>query len=83
MRDHWRDEANCKGKSGLIFFPDHRILNEARWDIPRAFCDECVVRQDCLDMVLQYEDTDDRWGMFGGLTPVERREVRYKRKGLK
>lgn len=83
MRDHWRDEANCRGQSGAIFFPDHRILNEARWDIPRTFCAECVVRQDCLEMVLKYEDTDDRWGMFGGLSPAERREVRYARKGLK
>lgn len=83
MRDHWRDEAKCKGQSGAIFFPDHRIFNEARWDIPRAFCNECVVREDCLEMVLKYEDTDDRWGMFGGLSPAERREVRYKRKGLK
>ncbi len=80
MRDHWRDEAKCKGFSASVFFPDHRILNEARWDIPRAICLQCPVSEECLAMVLVYESTDDRWGMFGGLTPAERREVRLKAK---
>ena len=79
-RDHWREDAACKGKAGTIFYPDHRIMNDLRWDIPRLICADCTVKTQCLEMVLKFEDTDDRWGMFGGLTPAERREVRYKRR---
>lgn len=79
-RDHWREDAACKGKAGTIFYPDHRIVNDIRWEVPRKICADCSVKIQCLEMVLKYEDTDDRWGMFGGLTPAERREIRYKKR---
>ena len=79
-REHWREDARCKGKPSSIFFPDHRILNEHRWDIAKAICNECPVWRDCLNMVLPFEDALDKWGMFGGLTPAERREMRHNKR---
>ena len=29
-----------------------------------------------MDLVMELETVDDRWGMFGGLTPSERRRAR-------
>lgn len=78
-RHYWQEDAACRKMAGSIFFPDHRILNDDRWDIPRLVCADCVVKSECLEMVLKFEDTDDKWGMFGGKTPAERRVIRDER----
>ena len=75
-REHWSESAACRGKKGSVFFPDHRTLNEHRYDEALAICANCSVRQDCLDMVIVLEDTDDRWGVFGGMTPPQRAKLR-------
>lgn len=76
----WWEKAACLGASPDIFFP-HDILANDRWDRARAFCEACPVHFYCLDEALGYEDHEDRWGMFGGMTPGERRVVRdYRRR---
>lgn len=77
MRDHWTDDALCKGKQTMIFFPAYTHSLD-RWLVPKSFCANCTVQIECLNLVLHLEDTDDRWGMFGGLTPEQRRDVRKK-----
>lgn len=81
-REHWSQSAACRGKKTSVFFPDHRILNEHRYDEALAICANCSVRQECLDMVIVLEDTDDRWGVFGGMTPPQRANLRRKLKEL-
>lgn len=75
----WRDDAACRDLDPVqavhIFFPHDRRAKD-RWDDAWAFCRNCKVHQECLDMILQTDAIDDKTGMFGGLTPEERRQVR-------
>ena len=84
-RSHWREKAACRGKPTVIFFPVSVLgvnANIIRWDEAKAICDTCNVVKQCLNMVLVFEDTDDKWGMYGGKTPQERRILRYEQKKL-
>jgi len=76
-RDHWREDAACVGLDGDIFFP-YRNNPETRWDEAKAICKRCRVKKQCLDLVINLEEHDDRWGVFGGLNPLERKELRIK-----
>ena len=85
-RDHWREAAACRGKAHTIFFPPTGIglaIYEKGWNDARAICATCTVTQQCLELVLAFPDTDDKWGMYGGKTPAERRVIRDQRFGLR
>lgn len=47
----------------------------AKW-----ICRRCRVRQRCLDWALTLPDDHDRYGVYGGLSPAERRAVRKQRR---
>jgi len=81
-REHWSEEASCRGKPASIFFPafSHSQNEETRWALARKVCAECPVTRECLYLVIELEDTDDKWGMFGGLTPEQRRDLRRRRR---
>lgn len=71
----WRDRAACIGQPADLFFPP-KPRTAANYKVARAICERCPVRQECSDLVMELETVDDRWGMFGGLTPSERRRAR-------
>jgi|694.fasta_scaffold57872_5 WhiB family redox-sensing transcriptional regulator len=71
----WRDNARCVGVPSDVFFPD--ALKETRFDAALKLCSECSVTDQCLNLVIGLDDVDDKWGVFGGLTPRQRRVVRY------
>ena len=76
----WRDKAACIGAPSDVFFP-HDTLANNRWEAALAYCRVCPVKGECLEMVLKLEDHEDKWGMFGGMTPGERRVIRdYRRR---
>lgn len=76
--DHkWRDLAECIGAPTEIFFPTSMSIY--RYDEAKMICGGCRVREQCLDSVMHLEDLEDRWGVFGGLTPPERAELRWKK----
>ena len=75
----WRDRAACISLETHIFFPRDAREPDA-YTAARSICAMCPVRKPCLQMVIGLEATDDKWGMFGGLTPVERRALRRKQK---
>lgn len=75
---HWREQAVCRGVDSEVFFPSKRGTGEERWDDARAICAFCPVRKQCLTLALGIEEHDDRWGMFGGKSPIERRALRHK-----
>ena len=78
--DHWVGDANCKGKPTIVFFPNLDRTNlSSRWLLAREICADCKVTEQCLSLVMGLEYTDDKWGMFGGLTPDERQQLREKR----
>lgn len=74
----WQRHAACRGHPTSVFFPDgtHR---DAAYAAAKQICAACVVREPCLELSDEFVATGDRNGVFGGLTPNERRELRHQR----
>jgi WhiB family redox-sensing transcriptional regulator len=71
----WRDDAACSNSDSELFFPiagEATPAGRAQYNEARAVCARCPVRADCLDYSI--ESGLDH-GMFGGMTPSERREL--------
>lgn len=78
-REHWREDALCLDAPMEVFFP-HGNGGEERWNAAKEYCVNCTVTEQCLALAMDLEEHDDRWGVFGGLTPMERRALRGKRR---
>lgn len=78
-RDHWREDARCLGQPVDVFFPD-MSLGDARWNRAKDVCKNCTVKRECLKLVIGLPEDDDRYGVFGGLSPMERRAKRHELK---
>lgn len=73
----WRSQANCLGTDPSLFFSDlmfdggsQRAATDLYADA-RQVCAGCVVREECLEYGMSEVD----FGMYGGLTPKERRNL--------
>lgn len=68
---HWQHYAACRGMDPDLFFPP-------AGHVPRrakAICESCPVTDECLAFALQHEPhRDDRFGVYGGLSAVARRQ---------
>jgi WhiB family redox-sensing transcriptional regulator len=72
----WAARASCTDTGPGIFFPPHGDpATEAR-----QICARCPVRDDCLAYAL---DADERYGIWGGLDPDERRSLRRRQHSRK
>jgi WhiB family transcriptional regulator, redox-sensing transcriptional regulator len=74
--DTWMLSANCLGRTELFFAPDgseSRADRRFRESNAKSVCNECVVRPECLSEALR---SDERFGIWGGLTERERRSAR-------
>lgn len=73
--EDWRARAACSDADPETFFPekyrDERLLREAR-----DHCDVCPVWETCLTLAVGVPGPFDRDGIFGGLTPAERADLR-------
>ena len=70
----WYRLAACRGVSSDVFFEEgvKRLVIEAK-----TYCYRCPVRINCLEYALKAEE----YGVWGGMTAVERRkEVRRRRR---
>ena len=72
----WRRFAACIGVDSEVFFPTERKFTHKTWNTARGFCAVCTVRDECLATALAVDVSEDKWGMFGGMTPNERRRHR-------
>jgi WhiB family transcriptional regulator, redox-sensing transcriptional regulator len=64
----WTARASCTETDPEVFFPPHGDpATQAR-----QICAQCPVRDDCLAYAL---DADERYGIWGGLDPDERRSL--------
>lgn len=78
----WADRALC-GSSG---WPDAWFPEKARPGdiVPTAYatniCRRCPVRNECLEYALRHESGAYRWGIYGGLSPEQRRRLANGRK---
>lgn len=66
--------AACQGDMGFVFYPpmrpERRSDRREREARAKAICGSCRVREDCLAHALE---VGERFGIWGGLTEVERR----------
>ncbi|NBU33290.1 WhiB family transcriptional regulator [bacterium] len=68
----WQEFANCKGANPDIFYSDNkRDVVDAKF-----ICSRCVVRQECLNYALKYNDPKGVFGIWGEKTEYERRAIR-------
>ena len=65
----WQDEANCLGVDPDLFFPERGASTREAKEV----CRGCVVRLECLEYALQ---SDERFGIWGGLSERERRRLK-------
>lgn len=70
----WQDDALCLGFDPDLWFPEWPKPNE--YSLARRICKLCPVREQCLEYALKI---DARHGMFGGLTPGERKNLKTQR----
>ena len=71
--EEWQDRAACKRIQVELFFPPA----EQEADDAKAVCATCEVRQPCLEFAIA---AGERFGVWGGLTPQERRSLVAKRR---
>jgi WhiB family transcriptional regulator, redox-sensing transcriptional regulator len=73
----WRAAAACRGDRGIAFYPPTRTERKqerlARERFAKSICAVCPVRAECLDQAIA---NGERYGIWGGLTFDERRELR-------
>ncbi|GAA1373508.1 hypothetical protein GCM10009638_07440 [Luteococcus sanguinis] len=71
--DDWTLDARCRGLEDALF-PDGKDQKRAR-----ALCTSCPVRSHCLAEALDHKI---EWGVWGGLTERERRQLLRQRPGV-
>ncbi len=64
----WVDEALCAQTDPEAFFPDKGGSTR----VAKATCAKCFVQAECLDWALT---TNERFGIWGGLSERERRAI--------
>lgn len=73
-REPWQASAACSGENAALFYPPLRTEKKAsrlaRERRAKAVCNSCPVRVACLDHAV---DSNERFGIWGGLTNKERR----------
>ncbi len=72
----WHDQATCREVDPELSFPEAGGGGRAA----KRVCAVCPVRAACLDDALARRDT--AYGVLGGLTPSERRELLRQRAEL-
>jgi len=70
MSQSWRQHAACRGLDPSIFYPAGDTDDEAA--PAKAVCDQCSIRQACLEHALSWRERD---GIWGGATERERRRI--------
>jgi len=82
MKDHdWMRDATCRGTETNLFFGERGDAKTMRtaMEICNGTKDTpaCPVRVECRDWAMSH--ADDNFGIFGGLTPSARLQLRRKR----
>ncbi len=79
-QEPWQFRAACRGPETWLFFPpahtERKDEREEREIRAKEICRRCPVRGECLDFALR---TREPYGIWGGLTEVERQEMLARR----
>ena len=93
----WNDDAECLNAANEIFYPtifdengeeffdDGTIWEKfgdtsSYYDVARSICESCPIRVKCLEHAMEMKE---RFGMWGGLTPIERRRIERNKRRAK
>ncbi len=74
--DAWMLHAACLGRTDLFFSPDDsesRAQRRYRESQAKTVCNACIAQDECLREAMT---SDERFGIWGGLTERERRAAR-------
>lgn len=74
--DDWRELGECRGADLSLFYPEDDDDLGAEL-AAKAICAACAVREHCLEQAL---DSRERVGVWGGLSPRERRRILRRRR---
>ena len=67
----WVRSSPCLGKASFLWFPPMEAKDPNQWyEMGRVVCSTCEVWQECLSY-----GKEEKWGMWGGLTPKERKST--------
>jgi WhiB family transcriptional regulator, redox-sensing transcriptional regulator len=73
LGEEWQEGAACRPHPVELFFPPA----EQEADEAKAICEMCSQRTQCLEFAIA---AGERFGVWGGLTPQERRSLVAKRR---
>ncbi len=72
----WQTAALCRGNHSYLFFPpstvERKDERERREVKAKAICTVCPVKSPCLDFAMKIKEP---YGIWGGLTEADRRQV--------
>jgi WhiB family redox-sensing transcriptional regulator len=69
IRQHWFDRAACLQADPEAFYPEKGGSSRAA----KRVCHTCPVQAECLSYALA---NDERFGIWGGMSERERRQVK-------
>lgn len=74
----WRDSSACIGLDLNLFFPISTVgaMAQSQVEEAKSVCLECPVQRACLEWALR---VGPEFGIFGGYTEAERRQLRQQR----
>ncbi len=68
----WQRQANCMGVDPDLFFPERGASTREAKEV----CRGCVVQEECLEYAIA---NSEKFGIWGGMSERERRQVRRRR----
>lgn len=71
----WQDRALCAQTDPEAFFPEKGGAH----GLAKQVCFSCPVREECLEFAIENRE---RFGIWGGLSEIERRPLLKARKGV-
>ena len=75
----WQDRAACREYDNVLFFGEEgesELEKQAREARAKAVCQRCPVSEPCLEFAM---DTNQKYGIWGGLTDKERASLKRRR----
>jgi WhiB family redox-sensing transcriptional regulator len=73
----WLARAACHEFDSALFFPNRPAYRRNDVAAAKAICCRCPVREECLEAAM---DGGEKTGIWGGLTPFERMNLRRRRR---
>ena len=70
--DEWRQDAACRGKPTIWWYPDNNAQNALTTQLAKSICAGCPVRDACEAAAANRDEP----GIWGGLSIKERRKRR-------